>query len=183
MLDPMILKLVSIGFGTLLLLAAAHKLTSLQEFRATLSAYEVLPDAFVSPVSALVPIIEALLGAAWLLAIQPVYVALASAVLLAGYTSGIVINLLRGRVHIDCGCTMGQSAGIDQQLSWGLVARNALLIIVALTASLPATGRAIGWVDYVTLVAGLLAIVLLYSAANQLLSNGAAIGAWRNRYD
>jgi hypothetical protein len=35
----------------------------------------------------------------------------------------------------------------------------------------------------VTLVAGLLAIVLLYGAANQLLSNGAAIGSWRHRHD
>ena len=32
-------------------------------------------------------------------------------------------------------------------------------------------------------VAGLLAIVLLYGAANQLLSNFAAIGTWRNRHD
>ena len=53
----------------------------------------------------------------------------------------------------------------------------------ALTATVPASGRSIGLVDYVTLVAGLLATVLLYGAANQLLSNGAAIGTWRNRHD
>ena len=78
---------------------------------------------------------------------------------------------------------MGSHAGRDQQLSWGLVMRNSLLIMAALTATLPASGRTIGFVDYVTLVAGLLAIVLLYGAANQLLSNGAAIGTWRNRHD
>jgi hypothetical protein len=78
---------------------------------------------------------------------------------------------------------MGASAGRDQQLSWGLVARNSILIIAALTATLPASERTIGFVDYVTLVAGLLAIVLLYGAANQLLNNGAAIGTWRNRHD
>ena len=183
MFDPLALKLVSISFGLLLLLAAAHKLTSLREFRATLSAYELLPDALIAPVSTLLPIIEALLGVAWLLAYQPIFVALASAVLLASYTSGIVINLLRGRVHIDCGCGMGRSAGNDQQLSWGLVVRNSLLIIAALTTSLPAGARALGWVDYVTLIAGLLAIILLYGATNQLLNNGAAIGAWRNRHD
>lgn len=183
MLDPLILKLVSIGFGLLLLLAAVHKLTLIQKFRATLSAYELLPGALIAPVSISVPIIEALLGAAWLLAIQPVFVALASAVLLASYTSAIAINLLRGRIHIDCGCSMGRSAGRDQQLSWGLVVRNCLLIIAALTATLPASERAVGLVDYVTLFAGLLAIVLLYDAANQLLNNGAAIGTWRNRND
>jgi len=183
MLDPMVLKLVSIGFGLLFLLAAVHKLTEFQKFRATLNAYEVMPGALVAPVSTVIPAIEAILGAAWLLGIQTGLVATGSAILLAAYTFAIAINLVRGRVHIDCGCSMGASAGRDQQLSWGLVARNTLLMIAALSATLPATERAIGLVDYVTLVAGLLAIVLLYGAANQLLNNGAAIGTWRNRHD
>jgi hypothetical protein len=183
MLDPMVLKLVSIGFGLLFLLAAVHKLTEFQKFRATLNAYEVMPGALIAPISTVIPGIEAVLGAAWLLGIQTVFVATASAILLAAYTSAIAVNLFRGRIHIDCGCSMGSSAGRDQQLSWGLVARNTLMIIAALTATLPGAERAIGLVDYVTLVAGLLAIVLLYGAANQLLNNGAAIGTWRNRHD
>ena len=183
MLDPLVLKLVALGFGLLFLLAAVHKLTDFQTFRATFSAYEILPRVLIAPASILVPAIETLLGSAWLLGIQPGFVAIASALLLAAYTSAIAINLLRGRIHIDCGCTMGAAAGRDQQLSWGLVARNSILVMAALTATVPATERAIGLVDYVTLVAGLLAIVLLYGAANQLLNNGAAIGTWRNRHD
>jgi len=183
MLDPLILKLVSIGFGLLLLLAAVHKLTALPKFRATLSAYEIMPSALIAPASMLVPIIEALLGAAWLIGLEPTFVAMTTTALLASYMSAIAINLLRGRVHIDCGCTMGASAGRDQQLSWGLVARNAILIMAALAATVPTSERAIGFVDYVTLVAGLLAIILLYGAANQLLNNNAAIGTWRNRHD
>ncbi len=183
MLDPLVLKLVSIAFGLLFMLAAVHKMTARQEFRAALAAYRLLPDALIAPLSIIVPICEALLGAAWLLAFEPVLVALASAVLLAAYTAAIAINLLRGRIHIDCGCGMASSAGRDQQLSWSLVARNCILIVAVLTATLPAGERAIGVVDYVTLIAGLLAIVLLYGAANQLLNNGAAIGTWRNRHD
>jgi len=183
MLDPLLLKLVSIGFGLLFLLAAVHKLADFQRFRATLSAYEILPHGLIAPVSMSVPVIEALLGAAWLLALQTVWVALASTMLLGSYMLAIAINLVRGRIHIDCGCSMGSAAGRDQQLSWGLVARNAMLILAALTATLPATERSIGLLDYATLVAGLLTLVLLYGAANQLLSNGAAIGTWRNRHD
>jgi hypothetical protein len=183
MLDPLVLKLVSIGFGLLFLLAAVHKLTTLQRFRATLTAYQLMPAGLTAPMSILLPIIEALLGVAWLLAIRPVEVAIASAGLLACYTAGIAINLLRGRIHIDCGCSMGKHAGGSQLLSWSLVIRNAILIMAALTATVPASGRSIGLVDYVTLVAALLAIVLLYGAANQLLSNGTAIGTWRNRHD
>jgi len=183
MLDPLVLKLVSIGFGLLFLLAAVHKLTTLPKFRATLTAYEIMPGALIAPASILVPIVEALLGAAWLLNVEPTIVAMTTAALLASYLSAIAVNLLRGRIHIDCGCTMGASAGRDQLLSWGLVGRNSILIVAALSATVPITERAIGLVDYVTLVAGLLAIVLLYGAANQLLNNGAAIGTWRNRHD
>lgn len=183
MLDPLLLKLLSICFALLFLLAAVHKLTSFHSFRATLSAYELLPEASVAPAGLAVATFELVLGIAWLLAYQINVVAIASAALLVAYTTAIAVNLLRGRVHIDCGCGMARSAGGDSQLSWGLVIRNAILISAALAATLPATPRSIGVFDYVTLFAGLLAIVLMYAAANQLLSNGAAIGNWRNRHD
>jgi hypothetical protein len=67
MLDPLVLKLVSICFGLLFLLAAVHKLTAFQTFRGTLAAYQLLPTALVAPASIIVPVFEALLGAAWLL--------------------------------------------------------------------------------------------------------------------
>ena len=41
--DPLVLKIVSIGFGLMFLLAAVHKLSGLQQFRATLTAYELMP--------------------------------------------------------------------------------------------------------------------------------------------
>lgn len=183
MLDPLVLKLVSIGFGLLFLLAAVHKLTALHHFRTALAAYKLLPDTLIAPISIIVPVCEALLGGAWLLGIQAAFVALASAALLGAYTAAIAINLFRGRIHIDCGCGMASAAGKGQQLSWGLVLRNLMLIAAALAATLPESERAIGAVDYVTLVAGLLAIILLYGAANQLLNNNAAIGTWRKRHD
>lgn len=183
MLDPLVLKLLSLCFGLLFLLAAVHKLTALGTFRAALAAYELLPGVVVAPLSIVVPVVEAVVGAMWLLGVEPLAVALSSVMLLAAYTVAIAINLLRGRVHIDCGCGMARSAGRDQQLSWALVVRNLSLIAAALAATLPVSGRSIGPLDYVTLVAGLLAIALLYGAANQLLNNGTAIGTWRNRHD
>ena len=60
MLDPLLLKLASIGFGLLFLLAAVHKLTEFQKFRATFAAYEILPAAILVPVSFLVPVGRAL---------------------------------------------------------------------------------------------------------------------------
>ena len=121
MLDPLILQLVSICLGLLFLLAAVHKLTALERFRATLAEYQLLPTAIVAPASLIVPLVEGILGAAWLLGIWSVSVAFASAALLGAYTGAIGINLLRGRVHIDCGCGMARSAGSDQQLSRGSI--------------------------------------------------------------
>ena len=183
MLDPLILKLVSIGFGLLFLLSAVHKLTELDRFRTTLSAYEILPAALVVPASIVVPMIEAGFGAIWLGGSVHTSAAIGTACLLGGYTFAIAINLMRGRVHIDCGCSMSGMAGKEQQLSWGLVLRNSILIAIALAAMLPVVERPIGIFDYVTLLAGLCTIVFLYAAANQLFSNGAAIGAWRKRHD
>jgi hypothetical protein len=34
-------------------------------------------------------------------------------------------------------------------------------------------------IDYVTLIAGLIAILFLFTAANQLIRNAAAINSWR----
>lgn len=183
MLDPLILKVISIGFGLLFLLAAAHKISTMQQFRVILEEYQVLPRILAGPLARIVPVMEIVLSIGWLTGFRPGLVATVSAVLLAVYTSAIGINLLRGRIHIGCGCGVAGSAEGDQQLSSGLLLRNSILIAIALVAAIPTTVRSFGVVDYVTLGATLLASALLYVGANQLLANGAAIGAWRNRHD
>jgi hypothetical protein len=183
MLDPLALKAISIGFGLLFLLAAIHKLSAMAEFCAILRDYQVLPGVLVAPLARVVPILEIALGSGWLLLDQTMAIAFASAFLLASYTAAIAVNLYRGRVHIGCGCGIAGTDEKDQPLSSGLVFRNLLLVAIALTAAMPATARDLGVVDYVTLFATVITGVFLYIAANQLLSNNAAIGAWRNRHD
>jgi hypothetical protein len=182
-LDPLILKAISLGFGLLFLLAALHKLSAMQEFGAILRDYDVLPGAVVAVMAKLIPLVEIALGCAWLLLDQVATIAIASALLLAMYTSAIAVNLSRGRVHISCGCGVAGTAEADQPLSGGLVIRNLLLAAFALIAALPASERQLGLPDYAILIASVLAVSLLYIAANQLLGNNAAIGAWRNRDD
>lgn len=183
MLDPLILKVISIGFGLLFLLAATHKFSTAQQFRVILEEYQVMPRALAGIAARVVPLVEVMLSIGWFTGYRPQLVAFSSAALLAIYTSAIGINLLRGRVHIGCGCGVAGSSDGDQQLSSGLLLRNSILIGIALVAAIPATARPFGVVDYVTLGATLLASALLYLAANQLLANGAAIGTWRNKHD
>jgi len=126
-----------------------------------------------------------MIAAAWLAtwtgALPTGAAAAATAAVLAGYTLAIVVNLRRGRRHVTCGC--GLSGNDGEYLSWGLVLRNAFLILVALLAALPASAREIGAGGYMMLAAALLASILLYAAASQLLRNGGAIDAWRRARD
>lgn len=179
MLDPLVGKILAIGFGLMLLFASLHKLANTSEFRAILLDYRLLPPAIVPAAAVALPVIEAGIGLSWLFATPSAGPAFATAALLLLYSTGLVINLLRGRVHISCGCGFGTGAGAGDTLSWSLVARNAILAGAALVAALPASSRTLGAVDYATLVAALITGALLFSAANQLLRNSAAIRSWR----
>ena len=177
MLDPVISTILSIGFGLMLLLAAVHKLSAPGRFRAILAEYRVLPSALVAPVALLLPILEVALGLAWLFSSMPAW--MPTIALLTLYTLGITTNLLRGRVHISCGCGFGKSTGSDDALHPGLVVRNFMLMFAAAGAALPVSTRAVGTLDYVTLIAALLVVMLVFAAANQLVRNAAAIRSWR----
>jgi len=183
MLDPLILKVISVGFGLLFLLAAVHKFSAAQQFRVILEEYRVMPRGLAGPLARVVPLLEVALSVGWFSGARPELIAVSSAALLVVYTSAIGINLIRGRIHIGCGCGVAGSADGDQQLSSGLILRNTILIAIALVAVLPASARSFGVIDYVTLGSTLLASALLYAGANQLLANGAAIGTWRNKHD
>ncbi len=153
----------------LLLFAASvfHKLTAVQHFFAVVADYQLAPDALSRPlgfaliISELSVLILALSGRVqWALVL--------AVVLLAIYSIGISMNLVRGRRDIDCGCA-GPAA--TQTLSEWLVVRNATLLLVALAALIPANNRALTFPDWVTLAAGLGAMCGLYTAANTLIAN------------
>ena len=166
--------------GVMFLVAAYHKLAEGPSFRVTLLEYQLLPEVLVSPMSRLLPLLELLLGASWLLAFyQQSITAIGSAILLSMYAFAIGINLMRGRHYIDCGCGFGGKSDSEQFLSGGLVMRNLILVALALLTLLPAIDRTLGFGDYATLAATLFATTLLFGASNQLISNRASINTWR----
>jgi hypothetical protein len=83
-------------------------------------------------------------------------------------TGAVAINLARGRADIDCGC--GGAEG-RQRLSWGLVARNTILMAVLVIGAEPTGPRALGVFDVATLTFAALALYGLYVCASQLLAN------------
>ncbi len=101
--------------------------------------------------------------------------------MLATYALAMAINLMRGRVYIDCGCGFGASTGEEQALSSSMVARNIILIGLALLPLAPTTGRELGITDFVVVFASVLTAILLYVGSGQLIQNRAAIITWRGK--
>lgn len=161
------------GFTSRLLLvlvfgvAVGHKLAQPRRFVAILREYRLLPDPMVAPAAVLVICAEvfAVTGIWWEGA--RTWAAAGAVALLAAYGVAIGINLRRGRLGIDCGCSFGAS----QQLSPALLVRNALLALPCAAAGLPAS-HALGGAGFIVSILGALALWLIYQVWGALVANG-----------
>jgi hypothetical protein len=171
-LDPAARALLRLALAWLFARAAAHKLRDLAAFRAALADYRLLPAALLAPAAAAVAGAEAVV-AAWLLvpAAGPAP-ALAAAALLCVYTAAIAVNLARGRRHIACGCA-GPAALAP--LHEALLARNGLLVALALAAALPAAGRSFEPIDAASAAGGAAVLGLLLVATEVAIANAAQL--------
>ncbi len=149
-------------------LALQHKLREPRRFTAAMGAYRLVPEGLLPWATWALVSTEALtcLG---LLLLQA-WSALASVLLLGLYALAIAINVLRGRLQIDCGC-----GDEPTPVSWALVMRNCGLILLAGWAwqlhglqvlSTPPDGLAAGLALALALVA-----VGIYQAIEQLFAN------------
>jgi hypothetical protein len=155
------------ALALILLTAAWGKLSARHDFMLAVEAYELLPERLVPAFVLAYPLAEV---AAGLLLLPPATRpagALLGALVVAAATAAVAVNLLRGRLVLDCGC--GGLSG-RQPISWWLVARNAVLVAAFLVLAAPAAGR-FAAIDPVGAIAGTLAASLLYAAADQLLAN------------
>lgn len=166
-LDPAVLWLLRIALSLLLARAAAHKLADVGAFRRTFEAYGIVPPAWSVAAGAVLIALECGLATGlWLPRVAP-WAALGCAVLLAVYGGAMALNLARGRRDLDCGCA---GPAHRQPISPLLVARNALLVTLALAAALPAGGRPLGWLDALTIAGGVAVLACCYLAADDLLA-------------
>lgn len=180
LLDPVATSTLSAVLSVIFLTGAWQKLRDLALFQANVENYRLLPDGLAWPAALLLPVWELAAGA--LLVFDPVRTAgaLLTIGLLSVVTAAVVINLLRGRTEIDCGCgSLGGHVG-DQTLSWCLAARNALLALAALLALREDAPRALVWIDYLSVAGGTLGLLGLYVTANQLMANNPRLHALRN---
>lgn len=114
--------------------AAVGKLRRPADTLRAVSAYRVLPDAFVSPAALALPLVE--LAAALGLVLMPhPAAAWGAALLFAVFAAAVGVNLARGRRALDCGCGFGhRKIGPDLALHNVVLA---LLLLAGAHQSLP----------------------------------------------
>jgi hypothetical protein len=173
MTDPLLQLVLALPLALLFFLAAHHKLAEGAHFDAQLGAYRVLPEALLPVVARLLPITELAIAVLLILPVTRTAAAFAAAALVTVYALGMLINLLRGRTDIDCGC-----GAEPQEISYWLVLRNAILASAALLIAMPAVPRPLGVLDIalIALFAPLLAAS--YAMAGQLIANQSVLRHW-----
>jgi Methylamine utilisation protein MauE len=158
-------------------LAAFHAMREWTRFGGIVEQYRILPGLPATIVARAVPPLELAAAVMLLLRMTCQAGAVLGLCLMSAFTAAISLNLVRGRVSIDCGC-----GGADgQRLSAGLVLRN-LVVMAALAAALnaPVRGQA-GGVVAIGVIFASLALTVLYFAANQLMTNFQAFDALSSR--
>jgi len=167
----------ALGFALLLGTAAWRKFSDFGTFNGVVAEYRIVPQALLRPTGVVVAGAEALLAVLWLAAPWHADAANAAAIgtaaLMAGYGAAIAANLVRGRSWIDCGC------GGGDQLTWGLVARNAVLAGLAAATLVSRSPGSPDWGDVAVSAPVLVVGTLLYLATGALLANSAAMRTWR----
>lgn len=171
-LDPVIAWSLRLALSALLLAAAWHKLSDSRRFATTIRAHSLLPPMAVPVFARMLPFAEIALGLMLLRPGAGTYSVIATASLLTLYTVALVVNLARGRTHIDCGCFASSE---EVPIGPGIVARNVGLVAAVLTLLLPGRARTLVWIDWVSLGATLVTLGLLWMATQRMAHTGPAL--------
>lgn len=158
-------------------LAAYHAMREWAVFAGIVEQYRIAPRWLARIAALILPPLELAAAAALVLPRTTSAGAVLGLCLMGLFTVAITINLARGRVSIDCGC--GGASG--QQLSPGLVLRNLVVIFGLIVAWMAPTNGAVNGVTTIGVIGASLALIALYFAANQLMTNFQALGALNSR--
>lgn len=112
--------LLLIVFGA----AGWSKLRSPEAFEGVVYNFRILPERAAGPFARLLPLAELAVAVGLILPVTRMAAATVALALLAVFCVAIVVNLIRGRREIDCGCFRST---LKQHLSGGLILRNGLL--------------------------------------------------------
>lgn len=124
-LDPIVLLTARYVVAGIFTISAFAKLMRFHDFVAVVAGYRLLPSWAVPPAVVAIPLLEALVSLGLWTQALPAVSSGAAGALLAIFTVAIVVNLVRGRTEIDCGC-LGPL--LRQRIGWWMVIRNGVLM-------------------------------------------------------
>jgi uncharacterized membrane protein YphA (DoxX/SURF4 family) len=131
-----VVLVLRVALGLTFIVAGGLKIGHADLFASQIAGFEVLPHALIAPLALLLPFVEVLVGAYLIIGLFTRAAAIAAAMLLAVFDGAIAWAVVRG-LHTSCGC-FGPA---DQTTtSWGEVARDAAIVIVAIVIAWRAPG-------------------------------------------
>ncbi len=122
-----IYTLLTISLGWMFLFSSFSKFSNLRNHFIIIKNYDIVSESQAKFFSRIDPSFELVASIMMILGIYTKYALLLVLLLITLYSISIVINLLKGRTNIECGC--GGLLG-SHNLSWKLIYRNALLILM-----------------------------------------------------
>jgi uncharacterized membrane protein YphA (DoxX/SURF4 family) len=173
MIDPVIDIIIRGAFALLFALAGLEKFHDRATFRFQLEEYQLLPRQII-PFAAAGVIFTEIVIAVLLLLPNSIYGVTMGAALLMVYGMAILVNLIRGRTWMDCGCLGSTGEG----LSYWLVTRNLVLTATLLLLLLPVVPRAFVWMDYFSIFFAVFGASVAYVVLNTLLAANTRSKMW-----
>lgn len=156
----------SIGFasrvivGVFLLLAAVSKFVLFRWFVKTITDFKVVPVRYAVPTALIVLLAELVTGVFVLGGIQPRLASYSAIALFTCFTFAILINLVRRRFDLECGCL---SLWKKNRVGWQLLFRNLGLLGLAVLSNLSVEVR-------IHLLPAILFLIFLLLSVSPMLS-------------
>jgi Methylamine utilisation protein MauE len=164
--DPLIQLTMAWGLALLFASSTLHKLWALSEWPGVVRNYRLLPDALGGVAAAVLLCAGALTAGALCFGATRRVGAFAAALQLLIFGAALWVNLHRGRTRIDCGCF---GSRLRLRVAPWMVARNAVLALLALTLLLPVGARELSIVEGVFAAACVLTLAFLYPVIEVVL--------------
>lgn len=168
MIDPALSLAFALSLAALFAATATHKLKAIGETAEVIRAYRVAPPELSFMIAPVVAVLEGAIAIGLLLPASRMAAGIAAAMMFLLYASAIAVNLKRGRLDIDCGCSFGGGGG---RISAVLVVRNIALAALAALAALPVGARALNGFDIASAAGFMIASVALYLAFEAITRN------------
>ena len=127
---------VRVAIGIVFLVAGAAKVGHAAEFAVEIAGFRLLPPAVIGPMALGLPLLEIVLGACLVLGVFTRTVGWIAVAVFAVFDLAIASAVVRG-MTVSCGCFGPNDTTVT---TWAEVARDAVLVVVAIVVALRAPG-------------------------------------------